>query len=398
MLSISISSVSCGSDDSDPVVVLEDPKPDPSNASTTIEATSPVVADGTATSAVTVTLADTKGNRFTSSGGTVALVSTGTASISSVTDNSDGSYGATVTNTTAETVTISGTLGGTAITDTADITFDAVSAPDPDPAGSTIEATSPVVADGTSTSTVTVTLVDTDGNPYTASGGAMALVSTGDAIISIVTDNTDGTYTATVTNTKAETVTITGTLSDVAITDTAEIIFDPLPPVDSLVIAINAGGEQVLIDAVTFVKDTLFTLPSTPFSNDMINDILATEADTLYVTERIRGIGVDLGTIGYSIPVDNATYEVKLHFAELYWGLEGQGGAAGGVGSRIFDVMVEDSLVIDDYDIFADVGAATATIKTHETMVVDGTLNIVLTASVDQPKISAIEVIKKAGN
>lgn len=268
--------------------------------------------------------------------------------------------------------------------------------PDPTNAATTIEATSPVLADGTATSAVTVTLADTKGNRFTTSGGTVALVATGSASVSSVTDNGNGTYTATVTNTMAETVTISGTLGTSAITDTADITFDPVPEEDSLIIAINAGGEQVVIDSVTFVKDTLFLLPSEPFVNDQLADIMDTEADTLYVTERIRG--ASLGTIGYSIPVDSATYEVRLHFAEIFWGLDGQGGAAGGAGSRVFDVMVEDSLVIDDYDIFADVGAGTATIKMHETMVVDGTLNIVLTASVDQPKISALEVIKKAGN
>ena len=269
--------------------------------------------------------------------------------------------------------------------------------PDPTNGNTTIVATSPVVADGMATSTITVTLADTDGNRMTTSGGTVSLAATGSATVSSVTDNGNGTYTATVTNTAAETVTISGTLGSAAITDTADIVFDPVPEEDSLIIAINAGGEEVIVDGITFVKDTLFILPSQPFDNDQIDDVMGTEADTLYVTERIRG--ASLGTIGYKIPVENANYEVKMHFAEIYWGLDGQGGAAGGEGSRVFDVMVEDSLVLDDYDIFMDAGgAATAVIKMHETMVVDDTLNIVLTASVDQPKISALEVIKKAEN
>lgn len=267
--------------------------------------------------------------------------------------------------------------------------------PDPTNANTTIEATSPVVADGLATSTVTVTLADTKGNRFTTSGGTVVLVAIGSASVSTVTDNGDGTYMATVTNAVAETITVSGTLDGSAITNTADITFDPLPAEDSLIIAINAGGEEVVVDSVTFVKDTLFLLPSLPFGNDQLDDIMGTEADTLYVSERIRGS--NLGTIGYNIPVDSGNYEVKLHFAEIYWGLPTQGGAAGGAGSRVFDVMVEDSLILDDFDIFADAGgAATAVIKMHETMVVDGTLNLVLTSSVNEPKISALEVIKKA--
>jgi hypothetical protein len=268
---------------------------------------------------------------------------------------------------------------------------------DPTNSNTTIVATSPVLADGMTTSNVTVTIADTDGNKFSSSAGTVALSATGSAVVSTVTDNANGTYSATVTNTTPETVTISGTLGGTAITATADIIFDPVPEEDSLVIAINAGGEEVTIGDITFVKDTLFTTPSQPFANNQITDILGTDADTLYFSERIRGGG--MGTIGYNIPVENANYEVKMHFAEIFWGLEDQGGGAGGEGSRIFDVIVEDSLILDDYDIFVDAGgAATAIIKMHETMVADDTLNVVLSSSVDQPKISALEIIKKGDN
>ena len=267
---------------------------------------------------------------------------------------------------------------------------------DPTNANTTIVASSPVIADGMATSSVTVTIADSDGDRFTSSAGTVSLSATGSAVVSAVTDNANGTYSATVTNTTAETVTISGTLGSTAITDTADIVFDPVPEEDSLVIAINAGGEEVTIGDITFAKDTLFTIPSEPFYNDQIADILNTEADTLYVTERITGGDP---TIGYNIPVENGNYEIKMHFAEIFWGLEGQGGMAGGEGSRVFDVIVEDSLVLDDYDIFMDAGgAATAIIKMHETIVADDTLNVVLTASVNQPKISALEVIKKGEN
>ena len=74
-------------------------------------------------------LADATGNLLSASDGTVVLSSTGSAVISAVTDNNNGTYTATVTNTVAESVTISGTLDGAAITDTAAITFIDVEAP-----------------------------------------------------------------------------------------------------------------------------------------------------------------------------------------------------------------------------------------------------------------------------
>ena len=104
--------------------------PDRTNSNTTLVASpTSVVANGSTTSSVTVRLADANGNLLSASGGTVALSSTGSATISAVTDNTDGTYTATVTNTVAENVTISGTLDGAAITDTATITFTDINAP-----------------------------------------------------------------------------------------------------------------------------------------------------------------------------------------------------------------------------------------------------------------------------
>ena len=94
-----------------------------------VAAPTSVVADGSTTSTVTVTLADANGNLLSASGGTVVLSSTGSATIGAVTDNGNGTYTATVTNTVAESVTISGTLDGANITDTATITFKDLTAP-----------------------------------------------------------------------------------------------------------------------------------------------------------------------------------------------------------------------------------------------------------------------------
>ena len=106
------------------------PPADPTNGNTTLAATpTSVVADGATTSSVTVTLADANSNLLSASGGTVVLSATGSAVISAVTDNADGTYTATITNTVAESITISGTLDAAAITDTAAITFIDINSP-----------------------------------------------------------------------------------------------------------------------------------------------------------------------------------------------------------------------------------------------------------------------------
>jgi len=75
-----------------------------------------LVADGTSTAAVTATVTDAYGNHR--AGDTVSLASSGDAAISSVTDNGDGTYGATITASTTpgdETITATdGAAAGTA--------------------------------------------------------------------------------------------------------------------------------------------------------------------------------------------------------------------------------------------------------------------------------------------
>jgi len=403
--SFAVVAVACSSDDGpdEPKEVV--PTPDPTNANTTIEASSPILADGTTTSSVTVKIADTNGAQLTVSGGPVVLAATGSAVVSSVTDSANGTYTATVTNTTAETVTISGTLAGTAITDTAEITFDALPVPDPTNVNTTIEATSSEIIDGTSTSTVTVQLADTDGSLLPFSGGVVALTTTGTATVSAVTDNADGTYTATVTNTVEETITISGTLADVAITDTAEITFNPddsnpaqeapqaTETIGTSLLRINCGGPEVTFGDITFLEDQFFGPNGQTFTNPSVTEIAGTEMDAIYLTERVSADGPNSkGPTSYNIPVTNGTYTVKLYFAEIYWGVENPQMLEGGVGSRIFNILMEDTEIFTGYDLFKEHGAASAGSKMYDVEVTDGELTISLLATVNKPKISAIEV------
>ncbi len=204
------------------VFSVDNTNPDGNNANTTIAAISPIVADGTATSTVTVTLADANGNLLTAGGATIVLATTGSAvQVGAVTDNLDGTYTATFSNTLAETVTITGTVNGQAILDDATIEFTSDNAnPDPTNVNTTIAATSPVVADGTAISTVTVTLADANGNLLTAGGATIDITSnsTTATLVGSIVDNTDGTYTATYSNTVAEDVIFSATVNTVAIT------------------------------------------------------------------------------------------------------------------------------------------------------------------------------------
>ena len=195
-------------------------------ATSTITASpSSIVADGATTSAVTVQLKDINGNNLTSGGATITLSAT-LGTLSAVIDNNNGTYTATLTSAkSAGTATITGTLGGAAIADNETVAFTPGAA---SVATSTITASpSSIVADGTTTSAITVQLKDVNGNNLT-SGGATITLSTTLGTLSAVTDNNNGTYTATLTSAKsAGTATITGTLGGAAIADNEAVAFTP---------------------------------------------------------------------------------------------------------------------------------------------------------------------------
>jgi hypothetical protein len=59
------------------------------------------------------------GNNLTTGGLTVTMSVNGSATLSSVSDNTDGTYTATITNSTVETVTVSAAFGGSDVDDIA---------------------------------------------------------------------------------------------------------------------------------------------------------------------------------------------------------------------------------------------------------------------------------------
>ncbi|MEO5997901.1 MAG: malectin domain-containing carbohydrate-binding protein [Chitinophagaceae bacterium] len=159
--------------------------------------------------------------------------------------------------------------------------------------------------------------------------------------------------------------------------------------VDSI-IRINCGGPQLVTSMGKFSADDYFS-PTPGFTYSVSSMIKGTTDQALYETE--RSCPDDNGSFSYAIPVNNGSYIVKLHFAELFWTLKGQ---------RKFDVTIEGKLELDNYDIVAKVGSFTATNEPFMVNVRDGLLNIVFDASffaggVNRPKVSAIEIIPLEG-
>jgi hypothetical protein len=124
-------------------------------------------------------------------------------------------------------------------------------------------------------------------------------------------------------------------------------------------------------------------------------DVVGTNDPDLYLTQRSgSGPGKRRG-FDYAIPVDESgVYMVRLYFAEPYWG--SPGGPEGEEGRRVFSVTVEGEVLIEDLDIYAEVGELTALVKQAEVEVQDGELNLSFAASEGEPIIAAIEVLQPA--
>lgn len=107
--------------------------------------------------------------------------------------------------------------------------------------------------------------------------------------------------------------------------------------------------------------------------------------------------GERYGHFSYAIPVDSRDqYTLILHFAELYFGPNASG--VGGVGSRVFNVFCNGSTLLDNFDIYKEVGGLHALTKTfyHLKPTAQGKLNITFDPIVNNATVSAIEVIDES--
>ena len=147
-------------------------------------------------------------------------------------------------------------------------------------------------------------------------------------------------------------------------------------------LTINAGGGAFTTGAGKKFSADVYYAGGT-VSSIASGEIANTTDDGLYRDARV-------GAFSYGLPSGNGTFNVTLHFAETYFGSQ----ASGGVGSRKFNVYVENVKRLSDYDVFAKAGGAMRAVKeTVQVTVTDGVLNLYFAkGTADNPVVSAIEV------
>lgn len=155
-------------------------------------------------------------------------------------------------------------------------------------------------------------------------------------------------------------------------------------------IRVNVGGsEYTAQNSDVFSADVPSYVGGSTTIGSKTFDVTGTLDDDLYLTYRFGS------SFTYDVPVDNGSYDIKLHFAEIFFGAPG--GGAGNAGARVFDVTVEGNLELDDLDIFSEVGGGAALIEELTNIAVnDGTLTLEFVASANNAILNAIEIVPAA--
>jgi hypothetical protein len=90
--------------------------------------------------------------------------------------------------------------------------------------------------------------------------------------------------------------------------------------------------------------------------------------------------------IGYSVPVVNGTYTLKLHFAEISPNITA-------TGKRVFSGTAEGKSLFTNLDIYNEVGAYKPDDKSYTVTVAGGKLDLSLDSTVDAAKLSGLELL-----
>ena len=183
---------------------------------------------------------------------------------------------------------------------------------------------------------------------------------------------TSGTQTVTPTQSTIYTLACTGS-SGSATQSTAVTVFTPS---QTNTTAIKAGGSSFTAADGTIYAADIFYSGGNVFATTSAS--ANTNGGALYQSERF-------GNFSYAIPVTNGDYTLTLHFAEIYWDAPGQ---------RIFDVLVEGTERISNFDIYAVAGKDTAHDITLPVKVNDGVLNLEFRTEIDNAKLSGLKLTK----
>jgi hypothetical protein len=163
------------------------------------------------------------------------------------------------------------------------------------------------------------------------------------------------------------------------------LTFIPRPAVAQLVLAINSAGPAVSNSGggdASYVADEDFSGGTASSFTAAVNTAGVTNPapQAVYLTQRY-------GNFTYTIPglTAGASYTVRLHFSEGYWSAAGK---------RTFDVSINGTQVLTNFDIFATAGGENIAVIEQFTTTANssGQIVIVFTTVVDNAAVNGIEI------
>lgn len=157
---------------------------------------------------------------------------------------------------------------------------------------------------------------------------------------------------------------------------------------------VDAGGTGV-VGAQLWEGDTETTpspfvtseskVASTPTAVDITDpSVPAGTPQSVFKSER-KGLAATGRTdLSWTFPVPAGNYQVRLYFAET-------SANAQAVGARVFDIVVENRLVTDNFDVFKAVGGHKALVQDYAVSS-DSALNVDLKLVAGAPQVQGIEI------
>ncbi len=99
------------------------------------------------------------------------------------------------------------------------------------------------------------------------------------------------------------------------------------------------------------------------------------------------------GTFSYDIPVRPGTYELRLYFAETYYG-EGNAAGFGGENTRFFDISVNGAIIRKHFSVAGEGGVNVAVVKVFKDIqpAADGFVHLAFGKLSNEPFVNAIEL------
>jgi hypothetical protein len=269
----------------------------------------------------------------------------------------------TVTETVTQTVTKTVTQTVTpTVTQTATPTF-------------TVTKTATPTITNTVTKTVTQTVTETITKTVTKTITQTVTQTVTQTATKTVTPTVTPTFTITKTHPPTRTASPTRTVTKTStITPTATETHIPE-------FRVNCGnGGYTDVSSKYWYPDQAYTIGSWGYTSggtDSVSfNINGTVDKKLYQTNRN-------GDFSYLFDTGNGYYQVFLKFAEIYYS---------NIGDRVFNVAIEGTPVLTNFDVYSQVGGYYALDKTFIVNLTDGQLNIDFASVVNGAFVSAIEV------